>query len=138
MNVVLKIPSVLTTCYCAMFLTCWCTAWQIQNMVDWSITRAIYRTQVNYCTQLSCIFISISFILQTFQDWFFLILVFNATFRNISAISWRSGLVVEKAGVPETTTVHGQATGKLYHLRLRGECTFFCNLESRGEPTPYW
>ena len=29
--------------------------------------------------------------------WF---LVFNATFSNISAISWRPGLVVEEAGVP--------------------------------------
>jgi hypothetical protein len=26
---------------------------------------------------------------------------------------------------PERTTDHGQATGKLYHLRLRVECTFF-------------
>jgi hypothetical protein len=30
-------------------------------------------------------------------DWF---LVFNATFSNISAISWRPVLVVEEAGVP--------------------------------------
>jgi hypothetical protein len=48
-------------------------------------------------------------------DWFF---VFNATFSNISALSWRPVLVVEEAGVlhPERTTDHGQATGKLYHL----------------------
>jgi hypothetical protein len=32
---------------------------------------------------------------------FDLILVFNATFSNISAISWRPVLVVEEAGVPE-------------------------------------
>jgi hypothetical protein len=32
---------------------------------------------------------------------------------------------------PERTTDHGQATGKLYHLRLRVECTLFCNLQSR-------
>jgi hypothetical protein len=32
-----------------------------------------------------------------FDFWF---LVFNATFRNISAISWRPVLVVEEAGVP--------------------------------------
>jgi hypothetical protein len=56
---------------------------------------------------------------------------FNATFNNISAISWRPVLVVEEAGVPERTTNHGQATGKLYHLRLRVECTLFCNLQSR-------
>jgi hypothetical protein len=27
----------------------------------------------------------------------------------------------------ERTTDHGQATGKLYHMRLRVECTLFCN-----------
>ena len=53
-----------------------------------------------------------------------LFLVFNATFGNISAISWRPLLVVEEARVPERTTDHGQAIGKLYHLRLRVECTF--------------
>jgi len=34
-----------------------------------------------------------------FFIWFWF-LVFNATFNNISAISWRPVLVVEKAGVP--------------------------------------
>jgi len=42
--------------------------------------------------------------------------VFNATFSNISAISWRPVLVMEVAGVPGEN--HWQATGKLYHLRL--------------------
>jgi hypothetical protein len=41
-----------------------------------------------------------------------LFLVFNATFSNISAISWRPVLVVEGAD-------NGEVTGKLYHLRLR-------------------
>jgi hypothetical protein len=49
--------------------------------------------------------------------YFFTFIVFNATFSNISAISWRPVLVVEEAGVP------GQATGKLYYLQLRVECT---------------
>ena len=31
----------------------------------------------------------------------------------------------------ERTTDHGQATGKLYHLPLRVECTLICNLQSR-------
>ena len=34
---------------------------------------------------------------------------------------------------PQRTTDHGQATGKLYHLRLKVECALFCNLL-----TPYW
>ena len=42
----------------------------------------------------------------------------------LSAISWRPDLVVEEAD-------HKQATGKLYHLRLRVECTLFCNLPSQ-------
>jgi hypothetical protein len=33
---------------------------------------------------------------------------------------------------PERTTDHGQATGKLYHLLLRVECTLCCNLQSRA------
>jgi hypothetical protein len=37
----------------------------------------------------------------------------------------------KKPEYPERTTNHGQATGKLYHLRLRVECTLFCNLQSR-------
>ena len=56
--------------------------------------------------------------------------MFNVTFSNISAISWRPVLVVEEAGV--SVENHVQATGKLYHLRLRVECTFFCNLQSRA------
>ena len=69
-------------------------------------------------------------------DW---LIVFNTTFSNISAISWRPVLVVEEAGVPERTTDHGQAAGKLYHLRLWVECTFFFVIYSAGcEPTPYW
>jgi hypothetical protein len=52
-----------------------------------------------------------------------LFIMFNATFSNISAISWRPVLVVKKPECPERTTDHGQATGKLYHLRLRIECS---------------
>jgi len=55
--------------------------------------------------------------------------VFNAIFSNISVLSWQPVLVVEE--YPERTTDHGQATDELYHLRLRVECTFFCNLQSR-------
>jgi hypothetical protein len=35
-----------------------------------------------------------------------------------------------KPEYPERTTDPGQATGKLYHWRLRVECTLFCNLQS--------
>jgi hypothetical protein len=39
---------------------------------------------------------------------------------------------------PIKTTDHGQATGKLYHLRLPVECTFFVICKAGREPTPYW
>jgi hypothetical protein len=60
-------------------------------------------------------------------------LCFNATFSNISAISWRPVLVVEEAGVPGE---NHRPTGKLYHLRLRVECTLVCNLQSRARNRP--
>ena len=53
---------------------------------------------------------------------------FNATFNNISAISWQPVLVVEEAGVLWEN--HRPLVN--YHLRLRVECTHFCNLQSRA------
>jgi hypothetical protein len=38
----------------------------------------------------------------------------------------------------ERTTDHGQATGKLFHLRLRVEGTLFVIYKAGREPTPYW
>ena len=49
---------------------------------------------------------------------FFLIvfMVFNATFNNISVISWRSVLLVEETGAPWENLPH--VTDKLYHIML--------------------
>jgi len=41
-------------------------------------------------------------------------MVLNATFSNISVISWRSVLLVEETGIPDLS----QATDKLYHIML--------------------
>jgi hypothetical protein len=50
----------------------------------------------------------------------------------------QTSLTLVSSLVQQRTTDHGQATGKLYQLRLRVECTFFCNLKAGREPTPYW
>jgi hypothetical protein len=47
--------------------------------------------------------------------WF---MVLNATFNNISAISWRLVLLVEETEYREKPTDLSQATDKLYHIRL--------------------
>jgi len=45
-------------------------------------------------------------------------MVFNTTFSNISVIEWRSVLMVEETGIPETNTDLQQVTDKLYHIML--------------------
>ena len=65
-----------------------------------------------------------------------LILVFNATFSNISAISWRPFLVVEE--YPERTTDPGQATGKLLSLAATSQVHLLCNLQSWARTHADW
>ena len=43
-------------------------------------------------------------------------MVFNATFNNISVISWLSVLLVEKTGESGEKTDLSQVTDKLYHI----------------------
>ena len=64
------------------------------------------------CTTL-CFKLNYQALLHPFQH-----MVFNATFNNISAISWWSVLLVEETEVPEKTTDLSQVTDKLYHVML--------------------
>ena len=45
-------------------------------------------------------------------------MVLNATFNNISVISWRSVLLVEETGNLEKTTNLSQVTDKFYDIML--------------------
>ena len=47
-----------------------------------------------------------------------IVMLFNATFNNISAISWWSVLLVEESEYPEKTNNLPQVTDKLYHIML--------------------
>ena len=72
--------------------------------------------------------------IQSSPNWFNLIwlILFNATFINIWAISWRPVLLVEETRVPEENHRLWPTTGILYHLRLGVKCTLFCNLQSQA------
>jgi hypothetical protein len=45
-------------------------------------------------------------------------MVFNATYNNISVMSWWSVLLVEETGVLGETTDLSQVTDTLYHIML--------------------
>ena len=65
-------------------------------------------------------------------------LVFNATFSNISAISWRPVLVVEESVVPGEN--HRPWASNWYTLSLAtaSRVHLFVLYKAGREPTPYW
>jgi hypothetical protein len=79
---------------------------QIQNTCALHFTRAKveYSLDTHLALQVICLFVCL--------------LVFSVTYNNISVISWRSVLLVEKTEDPEKTTDLSQATDKLYHIML--------------------
>jgi hypothetical protein len=89
----------------------WLTLWYLQTLLTNWLTPTKYPYLKWHCIFLLLHRHCISSIPDKAfirLDWFFML---NATFSNVSAISWRPVLVVEEAGVPERTTDHGQATG---------------------------
>ena len=63
--------------------------------------------------------------------WLFVYIGFNVTFNKISVISWRSVLVEQEDGVPESSTDLGQVTDKLDQWRYELNETRFCMLQSQ-------
>ena len=63
---------------------------------------------------------------------FFLFLVFNATFSNISAISWRPVLVMEEIGVPGENHRPWASNWQTLSLAAASRVHPFCNLQSRA------
>jgi hypothetical protein len=61
-------------------------------------------------------------------DW---LLVFNATFSNISPISWRPALVVEEAGAPGENDWRWASKRSTLSLAAASRVHPFCNLQSR-------
>jgi hypothetical protein len=49
---------------------------------------------------------------------FVCLMMFNATFNNISVIRWRSVLLVEEIGIPGENHDLSQVTDKLDHIML--------------------
>jgi len=62
----------------------------------------------------------------------------NATFSNISAISWRPVLVVEEAGVPGEPPTMGKQLVNFITCSCESSAPFFVIYKARREPTPYW
>ena len=50
--------------------------------------------------------------------WLYVVMLFNATFNNISIILWWSVLLVEETGVTGKTINLSQITDKFYHIKL--------------------
>ena len=65
-----------------------------------------------------CCFSSKNTIFGWLVGWLVGCMMINATFNNISVISWQSLLLVEKTEYPEKTTDLSQVTDTLYHIML--------------------
>jgi len=92
---------------------------------DWTGTQEIKRLFIRV--------LSVSG-LSLFNDWlvdFLCLTPLSAIFQlyHGDQLSWW-----KKPEYPERTTDHGQATGKLYHLRLRVECTLFVIYKAGANP----
>jgi hypothetical protein len=81
-------------------LSCTCRPRKRNRVYSGAFSTPSHRKDTVSCLQRNCInYFSLAFgYRKKITKWFWCL---NATFNNISAISWRPVLVVEEAGVPE-------------------------------------
>jgi hypothetical protein len=60
-------------------------------------------------------------------------MLLNATFNNISVISWLSVILVEETGVLGKNTNLPQVTDKLYHTNIEPDPLAFSNISLAGD-----
>ena len=70
------------------------------------------------------------------------VMVFSATFSNVSVISWSSLLLVEDTGVPPSLKKNpanlSQVLDKLYHIMLYGVYLDMNGVRTRSRPRRHW
>jgi hypothetical protein len=99
--------------------------------------RNKYITGILLKVVLSTITLTLHLFLKIRFDFWFL--VFNDTFRNISAISWRPVLVVEEAGVPGENHQPWESTWYTFiTCGCESSALFFVILQSRARTHAYW
>ena len=92
--------SVVGLSFCCLFVCVYGHGRLLEPPSRSSMWRVGFKTPKNYNdNQLNCGGFMVSLKL-TVVFMFVCLMVLNATFNNISVISWRSGLLVEETGVP--------------------------------------
>ena len=105
------------------------TVEKYNNFCTFDVTLFIFVFQVGDTKVFCCIY--------WYYDFYFLCVLTPLStiyqlYHGDQFYWWR------KPEYPQRITEHGQATGKLYPLRLRIECTLFVIYKGGRKPMPYW
>ena len=100
--------------------------WSILNwiLLGWFICGLLYKCILQYLHQK----------VEIIYVW----LIFVATFSNISAISWRQVLAVEKARILREPPTMGKQLINFITCGCESSAPFFVIYKAGCDPTPYW